>query len=54
MLGYYNFFPPKSMNVSVEEKGENKRKVLIATKDFEKGDVIYKVRMIDFAFRRPS
>lgn len=42
MLGYYNIFPPKSMNVSVQD-GKDKKKILVAEKDFEPGDVIYKV-----------
>jgi mitochondrial import receptor subunit TOM20 len=43
MLGYYRFFPSSSMNVSVKDNEQTKKKVLIAEKDFDKGDVIYKV-----------
>ncbi|PSR75045.1 hypothetical protein PHLCEN_2v9375 [Hermanssonia centrifuga] len=42
MLGYYEYFPQKRMNVSVKETGESKYKILVAEKDFEAGDVIYK------------
>ncbi len=45
MLGYYEYFPQKRMNVSVKETGESKYKILVAEKDFEAGDVIYKVRV---------
>ncbi|GJE84992.1 MAS20-domain-containing protein [Phanerochaete sordida] len=38
--GYYDHFPPKSWNVRVQDK--DGKKVLVADKDFEKGDVIYK------------
>lgn len=44
MSGYYNFFPRKSMNVSVKDKGEGK-KILVAENDFEEGDEIYTVRL---------
>jgi hypothetical protein len=51
VVGYYDAFPSKSMNVAVkivdvvEADGETKkRKVLVATKDFEAGEVIYKVK----------
>lgn len=46
MSGYYKFFPPKAMNVSVQEKGETKKKILVAEQDFEKGDQIYTVRIV--------
>ncbi|KAI0346773.1 MAS20-domain-containing protein [Trametopsis cervina] len=36
---YYNYFPAKSFNVSVQDKGS--KKILVAEKDFETGDVIY-------------
>ncbi|KAK7695746.1 hypothetical protein QCA50_000383 [Cerrena zonata] len=49
--GYYHVFPPKRMNVSVQD-GQQKKKILVAEKDFEPGDVIYKeepvVTMLDF------
>lgn len=41
LLGYYNYFPAKSFNVSVQDKGS--KKILVAEKDFEAGDVIYTV-----------
>ncbi|KIK82048.1 hypothetical protein PAXRUDRAFT_14928 [Paxillus rubicundulus Ve08.2h10] len=52
--GYYNFFPPKAMNVaakvidvprSTSEQPSNatmRKKVLVCTKDFQPGDLIYK------------
>ncbi|KAG1752464.1 uncharacterized protein EDB91DRAFT_1102768 [Suillus paluster] len=47
--GYYSFFPPKAMNVAVEtvdvpdgKGGTMSKKVLVVTKDFEAGEVIYK------------
>ncbi|KAG0703911.1 hypothetical protein DFH29DRAFT_914666 [Suillus ampliporus] len=47
--GYYTFFPPKAMNVAVEtvnvpdgKGGTMSKKVLVVTKDFEAGEVIYK------------
>ena len=42
--GYYDHFPPKSWNVRVQDK--DGKKVLVADKDFEKGDVIYKVSAV--------
>lgn len=42
-LGYYDYFPKRSMNVTVQEKPETRRKYIVAEKDFEPGDVIYKV-----------
>ena len=49
-IGYYEVFPPKSMNVSVENKlisetGGNqiRKKVLVVNKDFAQGETIYKV-----------
>ncbi|KAF8897884.1 hypothetical protein BD779DRAFT_1782192 [Infundibulicybe gibba] len=39
--GYYNHFPPKSTNVSVETR-EGGRKALIVQKDFAAGELIYK------------
>ncbi|KAF8969371.1 hypothetical protein BDZ97DRAFT_1915330 [Flammula alnicola] len=43
---YYDFFPPKRMNVSVEVRettqGQGARQVLVASKDFAAGEVIYK------------
>ena len=38
------------MNVSVQEKGETKKKILVAEKDFEKGDQIYTVRMTNSGY----
>ncbi|TFY82537.1 hypothetical protein EWM64_g1472 [Hericium alpestre] len=47
--GYYDYFPPKSMNVSVKSvdapdgKGAIvRKKALVVAKDFKAGDVIYK------------
>ncbi|PIL36948.1 transcription factor [Ganoderma sinense ZZ0214-1] len=43
--GYYDHFPPKRMNVSIhasEPEGDKPaKKILIAAKDFEAGDIIY-------------
>ncbi|TBU49006.1 MAS20-domain-containing protein [Dichomitus squalens] len=43
--GYYDHFPPKGMNVSIhagEAQGNQAaKKILIASKDFEAGDIIY-------------
>ncbi|KAG1782985.1 hypothetical protein EV702DRAFT_235764 [Suillus placidus] len=46
--GYYTFFPPKAMNVAVEtvnvpdgKGGTMSKKVLVVTKDFKAGEVIY-------------
>ncbi|KAF8204688.1 MAS20-domain-containing protein [Pholiota molesta] len=43
---YYDFFPPKRMNVSVEVRettqGQGARQVLVVNKDFAAGEVIYK------------
>ncbi|KZT72532.1 MAS20-domain-containing protein [Daedalea quercina L-15889] len=47
--GYFEAFPPKSMNVSVQSApgdASKVRKILVAEKDFEAGDVIYKERPI--------
>lgn len=51
MLGYFDSYPPKSMNVSVESRdvpdgtgNVMRKKVLVVNKDFEVGDVIYKAR----------
>lgn len=51
MLGYYDWYPPKSMNVSVESRdvpdgtgGVIRKNVLVVNKDFEVGDTIYKAR----------
>ncbi|KAG6334866.1 hypothetical protein ID866_4226 [Astraeus odoratus] len=50
-IGYYDCFPAKSMNVAVKTievpvNGQpgtfTKKKVLVCTKDFEPGDIIYK------------
>lgn len=47
-VGYYDNFPPKSFNVSVESREatgtQGARKVLVVNKDFKAGDIIYKVR----------
>ncbi|KIJ20440.1 hypothetical protein PAXINDRAFT_166493 [Paxillus involutus ATCC 200175] len=52
--GYYNFFPPKAMNVAVKvidvpqstaeqpSGATMRKKVLVCTKDFQPGDLIYK------------
>ncbi|KZS98039.1 SET domain-containing protein [Sistotremastrum niveocremeum HHB9708] len=43
--GYYNYFPPKSMNVEVSQltKPDGGRKnILLASRDFETGEVVYK------------
>jgi len=44
VAGYYDFFPPKSSQVSVTSKKDavSTRQVLVATQDFKAGDVIYK------------
>ncbi|KAF9450959.1 MAS20-domain-containing protein [Macrolepiota fuliginosa MF-IS2] len=39
--GYYDHFPPKSMNVEIKPS-ENGRKVLLVTKDIAAGETIYK------------
>ncbi|KAH9938334.1 MAS20-domain-containing protein [Fomitopsis serialis] len=47
--GYYDVFPPKNMNVSVQPApgdASKVRKILVAEKDFEPGDVIYKERPV--------
>jgi len=53
-LGYYDCFPTKAMNVAVktvdvpvnDKPGAfTRKKVLVCTKDFEPGDLIYKVRV---------
>ncbi|THH31317.1 hypothetical protein EUX98_g2883 [Antrodiella citrinella] len=45
-LGYYDVFPAKHFNVSVQDGSADtrgvKRKILVVAKDFEAGDVIYK------------
>ncbi|TFK55459.1 MAS20-domain-containing protein [Heliocybe sulcata] len=47
-VGYYNTFPPKSMNVKVDqaEAADGKKKILVAAKDIKAGDVIYKEQPI--------
>ncbi|EMD40854.1 hypothetical protein CERSUDRAFT_103234 [Gelatoporia subvermispora B] len=40
--GYYNHFPPSDMNVSVKPSADDSKKILVANKDFELGEVIYK------------
>ena len=51
--GYYNVFPPKSMNVSVKvmepDSSQVRKKILVVNKDFAPGEVIYKV----FSFHCP-
>ena len=46
MIGYYDHFPAKTMNVSVqsgpEQNNQPPKKILVAEKDFAEGDVIYK------------
>ncbi|KAF5363940.1 hypothetical protein D9756_000274 [Leucocoprinus leucothites] len=39
--GYYDHFPPKSMNVEIKSN-DNGRKVLLVTKDIAAGETIYK------------
>lgn len=41
--GYYNHFPPSDMNVSVQPSADGTKKIIVANKDFEEGEVIYKV-----------
>ncbi len=42
--GYYNYFPPKNMNISVTTRaGQTLKQILVVTKDFKAGDVIYRV-----------
>ena len=43
MSGYYEHFPAKSFNVSVQLRGAAKKHVLVANKAFGAGDVIYTV-----------
>ena len=50
LIGYYEQFPPKSMNVSVKQLGSEEIKdgqtrthVLVANKSFKAGEVIYRV-----------
>ncbi|OCH90946.1 MAS20-domain-containing protein [Obba rivulosa] len=40
--GYYNHFPPSDMNVSVQPSADGTKKIIVANKDFEEGEVIYK------------
>ena len=42
MAGYYKSFPAKAMNVTIADN-EAKKKIVVAEKDFEPGDVIYTV-----------
>lgn len=46
-VAYYDYFPPKRMNVSVDVRettqGQGSRQVLVVDKDSAAGDVIYKV-----------
>ena len=46
VLGYYDAFPPKRMNVSIVDRetssGQGARKVLTVNKDFAAGELIYK------------
>ncbi|KAJ2991861.1 hypothetical protein NUW54_g8080 [Trametes sanguinea] len=47
--GYYDHFPPRRMNVTVQtgppQANQAAKKILVAEKDFEPGDVIYTVTM---------
>ncbi len=47
MIGYYDYFPPKRMNVSVQsgagEGSQTMKKILVAERDFAEGEVIYTV-----------
>lgn len=47
-VGYYNYFPPKSTGVEIrtEDTPEGPRKYVAVIKDFKKGDLIYKARVI--------
>ncbi len=52
MSGYYDYFPPKRMNVSVQHKtspqgNQPAKKILVAQKDFAVGETIYKVILLD-------
>ena len=40
-LGYYDVFPPKSVDVTIETRED--RKVIVASKDFAADELIYKV-----------
>lgn len=40
-IGYYDVFPPKSVDVTIETRAD--RKVIVASKDFAAGELIYKV-----------
>ena len=46
MIGYYDHFPAKKMNVSVKpgpsQPNQPPKKILVAEKDFAEGEVIYK------------
>ncbi|KAI0353457.1 MAS20-domain-containing protein [Trametes cingulata] len=48
--GYYDHFPPKRMNVSVKagpaQGNQAAKKILVAEKDFDAGEVIYKERPV--------
>ena len=52
ILGYYNYFPPKWTNVSVESRSgpesQSTRSVLVLNKDVKAGDMIYKVALTSF------
>ncbi|KXN89448.1 SET and MYND domain-containing protein 5 [Leucoagaricus sp. SymC.cos] len=41
LVRYYDYFPPKSMNVEIKSN-DNGRKVLLVTKDIAAGETIYK------------
>jgi hypothetical protein len=38
---YYNYFPPKSMNVEIKSN-DSGRRIMLATKDIAAGETIYK------------
>lgn len=55
LSGYYDAFPPKAMNVAVNtvdvpDGSGNlmRKKVLVVTKDFDAGELIYKVRHLTY------
>ncbi len=51
-VAYYDYFPPKQMNVSVDVRettqGQGSRQVLVVDKDFSAGDVIYQVIYVSY------
>lgn len=54
MVGYYDVFPPKNMNVSVKpidvpdgKGGQMRKRILVVNKDITAGELIYKVKPYD-------